>query len=178
MTSERERFAVMHQFGRTYRAFMSAFEAHVGQPMPRWRILLALHDNTGGGMAQKQLAERLQMDPGALTRQLKVLEQLGWIERVTDARDNRLTNVSLSDAGLAVVLDCMPRRIAFINATLDGLPDDLVHALSEALAQIETRLAEVPALATAASTASDSKSADQPAAVSYTHLTLPTTPYV
>jgi DNA-binding MarR family transcriptional regulator len=95
-----------------------------------------------------------------------VLEQLGWIERATDARDNRLTNVSLSDAGLAVVLDCMPRRIAFINATLDGLPDDLVHALSEALAQIETRLAEVPALATAASTAStasDSKSADQPA---------------
>ena len=44
MTSERERFAVMHQFGRTYRAFMAAFEAHVGQPMPRWRILLALHD--------------------------------------------------------------------------------------------------------------------------------------
>lgn len=81
----------------------------------------------------------------------------------TDARDNRLTNVSLSDAGLAVVLECMPRRIAFINATLDGLPDDLVHALSEALLQIETRLAEVPALAAAASTASDSKSADQPA---------------
>jgi Transcriptional regulators len=103
------------------------------------------------------------MDPGALTRQLKVLEQLGWIERTTDARDNRLTNVSLSDAGLAVVLECMPRRIAFINATLDGLPDDLVHALSEALLQIETRLAEVPALAAAASTASDSKSADQPA---------------
>ena len=123
MTSERERFAVMHQFGRTYRAFMAAFEAHVGQPMPRWRILLALHDNTGGGMAQKQLAERLQMDPGALTRQLKVLEQLGWIERTTDARDNRLTNVSLSDAGLAIVLECMPRRIASINATLDGLPE-------------------------------------------------------
>lgn len=149
--------------GQTYRVMQSAFSGRVGHALPRWRILLALHDNTGGGMAQKQLAERLQMDPGALTRQLKVLEQLGWIERATDARDNRLTNVSLSDAGLAVVLDCMPRRIAFINATLDGLPDDLVHALSEALAQIETRLAEVPALATAASTASDSKSADQPA---------------
>lgn len=64
MTSERERFAVMHQFGRTYRAFMAAFESYVGQPMPRWRIMLALHDHTGGGLAQKQLAERLQMDPG------------------------------------------------------------------------------------------------------------------
>lgn len=65
MTSERERFAVMHQFGRTYRAFMAAFESYVGQPMPRWRIMLALHDHTGGGLAQKQLAERLQMDPGS-----------------------------------------------------------------------------------------------------------------
>lgn len=73
-----------------------------------------------------------------------MLEQLGWIERVTDARDNRLTNVSLSDAGLAVVLECMPRRVAFLNATLDGLPEDLVHALSEALALIETRIADVP----------------------------------
>ncbi|MCF1442896.1 MarR family winged helix-turn-helix transcriptional regulator [Ralstonia nicotianae] len=144
MTSERERFAVMHQFGRTYRAFMAAFESYVGQPMPRWRIMLALHDHTGGGLAQKQLAERLQMDPGALTRQLKVLEQLGWIERTTDARDNRLTNVSLSDAGLSVVLECMPRRVAFLHATLDGLPDDQVQALSEALAVIETRIAEAP----------------------------------
>ena len=98
------------------------------------------------------------MDPGALTRQLKVLDQLGWIERTTDARDNRLTNVSLSDAGVAVVLECMPRRIAFINATLDGLPDDLVHALSEALAQIETRLADVPMLSSETGT----KNAAQP----------------
>lgn len=73
-----------------------------------------------------------------------MLEQLGWIERTTDARDNRLTNVSLSDAGLSVVLECMPRRVAFLHATLDGLPDDQVQALSEALAVIETRIAEAP----------------------------------
>ena len=40
-----DRIAVMQQFGRTYRAFMQAFEAQVGQPMPRWRILLALHES-------------------------------------------------------------------------------------------------------------------------------------
>ena len=76
-----------------------------------------LHDQSGGGLAQKQLAERLQMDPGALTRQLKVLDQLGWIERTTDARDNRLTNVSLSDAGLAIVLDIVKR----LSVTPNGI---------------------------------------------------------
>ncbi len=40
-----DRVAILQQFGRTYRAFLSAFESHVGQPMPRWRILLALHND-------------------------------------------------------------------------------------------------------------------------------------
>jgi hypothetical protein len=69
---EQDRVAVMQQFGRTYRAFMSAFEAQVGHPLPRWRILLALHEQAGES-SQKRLVERLRVDPGALTRQLKTL---------------------------------------------------------------------------------------------------------
>src|ERR1700730_13849248 len=97
---EQDRIAVMQQFGRTYRAFMSAFEAHVGQPLPRWRILLALHEQAGES-SQKRLVERLRVDPGALTRQLKTLEGLGWIARSMDTRDNRVTNVRLTEAGMA-----------------------------------------------------------------------------
>ncbi len=66
---EQDRIAILHQFGRTYRAFMSAFEVQVGHPMPRWRILLALHEQDGES-SQKRLVERLRVDPGALTRQL------------------------------------------------------------------------------------------------------------
>src|SRR6059058_5118087 len=73
---EQDRVAVMQQFGRTYRAFMSAFEAQVGHPLPRWRIMLALHQQ-GGESSQKRLVEQLRVDPGALTRQLKALEGLG-----------------------------------------------------------------------------------------------------
>ena len=94
---EQDRVAVMQQFGRTYRAFMSAFEAHVGHPLPRWRILLALHEQAGES-SQKRLVERLRVDPGALTRQLKTLEGMGWIARSMDTRDNRVTNVRLTEA--------------------------------------------------------------------------------
>ncbi|MFP3748126.1 MarR family transcriptional regulator, partial [Achromobacter sp. SIMBA_011] len=76
--------AILQQFGRTYRAFMSAFETHVGQPMPRWRIMVALHTLVGQA-SQKKLVEVLRIDPGALTRQLKSLDALGWIERASDA---------------------------------------------------------------------------------------------
>src|SRR5690606_40616243 len=69
----------------------SDLDISLGQPMPRWRILLTLHQM--GEISQKQLACELRMDPAALTRQLKSIAQLGWIERNVDALDNRLTNV-------------------------------------------------------------------------------------
>src|SRR5580698_7715370 len=122
-----ERIAVIHQFGRTYRAFMQTFESQVGQPMPRWRILVALHEHAGE-LSQKKLVERLRMDPGALTRQLKTLEALGWIARSVDQRDNRISNVVLTAAGRAVVDAGMPRRTAFLNDTMATLPDDAITA--------------------------------------------------
>ncbi|MGU7852709.1 MarR family winged helix-turn-helix transcriptional regulator [Burkholderia orbicola] len=139
---EQDRVAILQQFGRTYRAFMTAFEAHVGQPMPRWRIMVALH-TMDGHSSQKKLVEVLRIDPGALTRQLKSLDALGWIERESDVRDNRVTNVTLTDAGRAAFDACLPRRKAFLEQTMAQLPDDVLNALSGALAMLESRIADV-----------------------------------
>ncbi|WP_323072945.1 MarR family transcriptional regulator [Mycetohabitans endofungorum] len=148
-----KRIAIFQQFGRTYRAFMTAFESRVGLPLPRWRILLALYDHArlveqgaasggdtphgGPSLSQKRLVERLSIDPGALTRQLKQLESLGWIARSTDERDNRLTNVVLTDAGRQAVEHGLPRRNAFLASALGALSEDALHALEAALKNIE-----------------------------------------
>ena len=142
-----DRIAIVQQFGRTYRAFLAAFESQVGQPMPRWRVLLALYEQNGGS-SQKRLVEQLKVDPGALTRQLKALESFGWIERSVDERDNRITNVKLTDTGRAVTEESLPRRNAFLGDTM-ALPDDLLGALSNALRQIEIRIGEATAAAAA-----------------------------
>lgn len=139
---EQDRVAILQQFGRTYRAFMSAFEAHVGQPLPRWRIMLALY-NQDGVSSQKRLVEFMRIDPGALTRQLKTLDALGWIEREPDARDNRVTTVKMTETGRAAFEECLPRRNAFLHETMAALPDDALNALSGALALLEARVAEV-----------------------------------
>jgi DNA-binding MarR family transcriptional regulator len=139
---EQDRVAIVQQFGRTYRAFMSAFEAQVGHPMPRWRILLALHGQSGE-VSQKRLVERLRVDPGALTRQLKTLEGMGWIARSMDERDNRITNVRLTEEGRAAIEASMPRRNAFLHETMASLPDDALAALSSALTMLEARIGEV-----------------------------------
>jgi DNA-binding MarR family transcriptional regulator len=139
---EHDYVAVVQQFGRTYRAFASAFEAYVGQPMARWRILLALSEPEEG-WSQKRLVERLKIDPGALTRQLKALEALGWVARSADARDNRITNVELTREGQAVVAQSMPRRNAFLRETMGALPGDALRALAAGLGTFEARIAEV-----------------------------------
>jgi DNA-binding MarR family transcriptional regulator len=139
---QQDRVAILHQFGRTYRAFMSAFEAQVGHPLPRWRIMLALHEQ-GGESSQKRLVERLRVDPGALTRQLKALEVLGWISRSMDERDNRITNVRLTEAGMAATEASLPSRNAFLHDTMAALPDEALAALSGALKMLEDRIGEV-----------------------------------
>jgi MarR family transcriptional regulator, organic hydroperoxide resistance regulator len=141
---EQDRVAIVQQFGRTYRTFMSAFEAQVGHPMPRWRILLALHEQPDA-LSQKRLVERLRVDPGALTRQLKTLEGMGWIARSMDERDNRVTNVKLTDEGRAATEASLPRRNTFLHETMAGLPDDALAALSSALTMLEARIGEVAA---------------------------------
>jgi DNA-binding MarR family transcriptional regulator len=152
---EQDRVAILQQFGRTYRAFMSAFETRVGHPLPRWRILLALYEQAGES-SQKKLVERLRVDPGALTRQLKSLEAMGWIARSMDERDNRITNVKLTDAGRAAIETSLPNRNAFLHDTMAALPDDVLAGLAGALTMLEARIGEV---VTAASTDTEATAA-------------------
>jgi DNA-binding MarR family transcriptional regulator len=80
-----------------------------------------------------------------LTRQLKSIEALGWIARSVDERDNRVTNVELTDAGRAVVAQEMPARNRFLDAVLADFPESLLKSLSQGLDLLERRIVEASA---------------------------------
>jgi len=126
--------------GQTYRVMQSAFSSKVGHALPRWRILLALHEN--GQCSQKHLAERCRLDPASLTRQLQAMQKLGWISRAVDADDNRLTNASLTAAGQAVVNEDLPKRAAFFEASLKGLSATDIDTLNRVLSVLETNFVQ------------------------------------
>lgn len=140
-----QKLHVIQQLGHTYRAMMSAFDAQVGHALPRWRILFALAER--GRCSQKFLAEHCRLDPASLTRQLQAMESLGWISRATDPDDNRLTNVSLTDDGNAVVEEAMPKRAAFFSHALEGLDAAQIEALASALGHLEARFKVLSTLA-------------------------------
>ena len=135
--NERER-NLLQQLGRTARAMYAAFEAEVGQPLPRWRILQALSE--GGEISQKALARTLTMDPAALTRQMKALEADKLVQRRSDPLDNRLTQVRLTAEGAALLASTRPLREAFARKALKGLPADQVEQTMATLRMLEERL--------------------------------------
>lgn len=55
-----------------------------------------------GAMAPGELARSLNYNPGALTRLLDKLEQLGYLERVPDPADRRALRLELTPAGREV----------------------------------------------------------------------------
>lgn len=132
----------MQQLGRSYRALIAGFEAHTGHSMARWRIMVLL--DARGEMSQKLLARELGIDPAALTRQLKALEQNGWVDRHNDAQDARLTNVELTKAGRATVAAAMELRNEYIEWALGEFSPGELEALSDTLAKLEAHLADRP----------------------------------
>lgn len=128
----------IQQLGRTYRAMMAGFEARIGYSVPRWRILLSLYHD--GEASQKQLAQQLRLDPGALTRHIKAIERDGLVARNHDSSDNRLTNVVLTDSGRKTVQATLPRRAAFFESAFGGLSEDQAEALIVVLRTLETRM--------------------------------------
>jgi DNA-binding MarR family transcriptional regulator len=133
-----EKIRVLQQLGRTYRAFLAGFEKEVGHFMPRWRILLHLYTD-GRPCPQKDLCDAAHIDPGALSRQLATLEELGWIARATDLQDKRITNVTLTDEGRRQVEASMPRRAAFIERTLGDIGEARLRQLMDDLLLLENR---------------------------------------
>jgi DNA-binding MarR family transcriptional regulator len=129
--------ALLQQLGRTSRAMYAAFEAEVGQPLPRWRVLQALH--AAQCTSQKQLADQLTMDPGALTRLLKSLEAEGLVTRLGDPADNRVLSVALTPQGRELIDRAQPLREAFSSKALQGLPTGDLMTTMEVLQLLETR---------------------------------------
>ena len=130
----------MQQLGRSYRSFVAAFESHTGQSMARWRILILLE--RWGETSQKLLARELGIDPAALTRQLKALEQDGAVQRRNDVKDARLINVALTEKGRETVKSTMARRNEYIEWALGDMSEAELEAVSDMLLKLEKRLSD------------------------------------
>lgn len=130
--------SLLPQITRTFYALVPAFEQHVDVSRARWQILIALL--RAGEKSQAELAQSLQVDGAAVTRQVKQLEQEGLVTRRAAPHDNRLTFVVLTPAGHQFVEERRERRETFEALATNGLSADDIALMQRCLARMRANV--------------------------------------
>ena len=117
-----------------------------GLRVPEWRALAALYDRqreAGSGTpscTMSELAELASIDRTTLTRTVDRMEEAGWLTRLADAADMRVTRLALTAAGRRLFERIWP-EVEELNAlALAGLSRAEVRELHRILARMRANL--------------------------------------
>lgn len=84
-----------------------------------------------GAVSATELARAVEIDGGAMTRQLDQLERKGYLRRTPHAQDRRALRIELTDAGQAVWKDtasvCSQRVITAAQRSLSDIEQAQLH---------------------------------------------------
>ncbi|EIW88578.1 transcriptional regulator [Alishewanella agri BL06] len=122
---------------RLYRPLLQPFDL----TYPQYVVLLALWQQDKISLGQ--LGAATLFDSGTLTPLVKKLEQKGWLQRVSDASDERVKKVLLTAAGRALeteVATVMPALRCQV-----ALPESQLLALREQAQQLLQQLQQLEA---------------------------------
>ncbi|MEV7422456.1 MarR family transcriptional regulator [Streptomyces sp. NPDC091212] len=114
-----------------------------GLTRPEFDILGTLR-RTGHELTPGRIARETFASGAAVTKRLRRLESDGLIARRPDDRDRRVSHLSLTAGGRALLDRLLPAQLAYEAALLDGLgvnsQEQLAGGLGELLVLLEGRL--------------------------------------
>lgn len=133
--------SVEEQFGAMYRHVKASMRRRAGQVHPELQVMgylilstLDLCGPTHAGV----LAERLDIDKGLLSRQIKLLEELGLLERESDPTDKRAVFVSASPAAAKSVNKVRSADRSVLHEQLRDWAIEDLEKLAELLGRVNT----------------------------------------
>ena len=134
----------------THKAVRSEFDARLieaGGSLSTFIVLRSAEEAAGEeGCSQRELAERMGIEGPTLVRHLDRLEREGLIERRRDRADRRITRISMTPAGEALLADLARTSAAADNDIRVVLGtetyDVVMGALIALQADMAVRLAE------------------------------------
>lgn len=110
------------------------------------RILIIL-DEAGGSITQRDLTERLGIQPGSASEVIAKLEHAGQIRRTPSRTDRRTADIQLTESGKRLAAEARERRICRHQEMFSCLSDDekeeLLSLLEKITADWETRYQDV-----------------------------------
>jgi DNA-binding MarR family transcriptional regulator len=114
----------------------------LGLRVPDWRVLASLYARKR--LSMRELADLSSIDRTTLTRTVDRMQDEGWVTRLADSRDLRVTRLSLTAAGERMFTRIWPAVDRLNRAALDGLPRGAVEMLAWTLERMKLNLAREP----------------------------------
>jgi len=138
---ENSPFYLLAQANGQYSLLMERSLKAVGMDLPRWRVLMVLHEKSPSTMSE--ISRRAAMKLSTMTKVAQRLEKEGYVELAPNPDDRRVTNVHLQPAGEVAVVtireaasDVFQRLTANFNAAE-------LATLTDLLAKLNTNLNKV-----------------------------------
>ncbi|WP_426701582.1 MarR family winged helix-turn-helix transcriptional regulator [Rhodanobacter sp. Col0626] len=109
---------------------MEAELASTGADLRFTQFLILKRLSRLGPMSASELARAVELDGGAMTRQLDQLERKGYLRRCPHEQDRRALRIELTDAGHAIwqqLTDCNERVLGAAQRSLDDTEQAQLH---------------------------------------------------
>jgi len=109
-----------------------------GLRVPEWRVLAALYARQKCTMSE--LADLATIDRTTLTRTVDRMQDAGWLSRLSDSEDMRVTRLALTPAGRKLFDKIWPTVARLNELALAGLSKADVQLLHRLLEQMRSNL--------------------------------------
>lgn len=113
----------------------------VGVSHTYYMILAMLSEAPDRSLRMATLASMVSASQSRLTHAVNRLEERGWVTRTRSADDRRGQIATLTDAGMATLVEFAPGHVAEVRRRVfDVLTDDEVRALGQVLGKVSAGL--------------------------------------
>ncbi len=105
------------------------------------RIMTVL-DEMGGSATQRELTERLGIQPGSASEVIAKLERAGFIRRTPNETDRRTVNIELTETGKALAAEVGEQRLQRHEQMFSCLSDEEKNQLLALLEKVNANWSE------------------------------------
>lgn len=117
---------------------MKEFEKTTGFSLTRYEILIFLKNK--GDSLQSEIIDYIKIDPAAITRHLKILEDKGYVKRRRNVENTREVIVSLTEFSIKELEKCQVKQTETTCELLFPFSQLDIEKLMEVLIEIEKKL--------------------------------------
>lgn len=120
-------YSMLHRLTRQMHRFYHTSEHKHGLYHGQSHLLQTIAK--GDGIVQRDLAELIDMRPPSITEAIGRMEELHYIWRKQDEKDQRLMHIYLTDKGKEIVKDTVLAEQKFADTLFEGLTEEEIETM-------------------------------------------------